>query len=150
MQDQHTLLFMGDPAHAETFRCRIYGPPAAELGDPPGLHVEDHSTVDGDRVRPAFVVAVRPRDPRAILEHAVSAEAARATAWAWHGFLVELLGAGAIDCPANDRRVARLKILGWLPRDPDFEPNPDGPGRIGRWRPTAEGLAALGHLTPKT
>jgi hypothetical protein len=40
---------------------------------------------------------------------------------------------GAIDCPAHDPWVLALQERGWLPESPRLEPNPDGPGRIGRW-----------------
>ena len=55
-------------------------------------------------------------------------------------FLENLAGPGVIDCPAYDPWVAALQEREWLPRAPDLEPNPDGPGRIGRWRLTAKGL----------
>jgi hypothetical protein len=56
-------------------------------------------------------------------------------------FIRELAGPGVIDCPAYDGWVKALQGRGWLPEQPDLEPNPDGPGRIGRWRLTAKGLA---------
>jgi hypothetical protein len=146
MQDVHTLRFMG-VGEPETFRCRITG----AAPDPPPLpkielQVEDHSTMEADEMRPSWVVGVNPRDPRTALEFTSSEAAARASAAAWSAFLGALLTAGAVDCPGHDRKVARLKVLGWLPRDPEFVPNPDGPGRVGVWRPNEDGLAALGHL----
>lgn len=52
-------------------------------------------------------------------------------------FMHALAGPGVIDCPAYDGWVVALRERGWLPAEP--EPNPDGPGRIGRWRLTAKG-----------
>lgn len=46
---------------------------------------------------------------------------------------------GVIDCPAYDGFVAALQGRGWLPPKPDLEPNPDGEGKIGRWRLTDKG-----------
>jgi hypothetical protein len=57
---------------------------------------------------------------------------------------------GAIDCPAYDGWVAALQGRGWLAAAPELEPNPDGPGKIGRWRLTGigrkEATAILGAL----
>lgn len=54
-------------------------------------------------------------------------------------FVERLAGPGVIDCPAIDPWVEPLQARGWLPAAPDLEPNPDGPGRIGRWRLTDKG-----------
>jgi hypothetical protein len=48
-------------------------------------------------------------------------------------FVTELAGPGVIDCPAYDPWVAKLQARGWLPGAPKLEPNPDGPGKVGRW-----------------
>jgi len=56
-------------------------------------------------------------------------------------FVDLLAGPGAIDCEAYDQWVAALQGRGWLPKEPTLEPNPDGEGRIGRWRLTAYGRA---------
>lgn len=54
-------------------------------------------------------------------------------------FVTALAGPGMIDCQAYDEWVAKLQERGWLPAKPDLEPNPDGPGKIGRWRLTEVG-----------
>ena len=54
-------------------------------------------------------------------------------------FVTALAGRGVIDCPAYDDWVAALQARGWLPPTPDLEPNPDGPGKIGRWLLTPKG-----------
>jgi hypothetical protein len=51
-------------------------------------------------------------------------------------FVTSLAGPGVVDCPAYDPWVEKLQARGWLPDAPELEPNPDGPGRIGRWRLT--------------
>lgn len=56
-------------------------------------------------------------------------------------FVEQLAGPGVIDCPAYDPWVAALQARGWLPESPVLEPNPDGPGRIGRWILTDKGRA---------
>ncbi len=56
-------------------------------------------------------------------------------------FVVSLAGPGVLDCPAYDGWVKALQERGWLPDEPELEANPDGPGRVGRWRLTAKGLA---------
>ena len=48
-------------------------------------------------------------------------------------------GPGVIDCPAIDPWTAALQARGWLPAQPELEANPDGPGKIGRWRLTSKG-----------
>ena len=37
--------------------------------------------------------------------------------------------------------VAALQARGWLAPSPELEPNPDGPGKVGRWRLTDVGRA---------
>jgi hypothetical protein len=54
-------------------------------------------------------------------------------------FVAELAGPGVVDCPAIDPWVEKLQARGWLPDAPELEPNPDGRGRIGRWRLTDRG-----------
>jgi hypothetical protein len=54
-------------------------------------------------------------------------------------FVAQLAGPGVIDCPAIDPWVCALQARGWLRAQPELEPNPDGPGKIGRWRLTAKG-----------
>ena len=54
-------------------------------------------------------------------------------------FVKSCAGAGVIDSEAYDGFVAALQGRGWLPPKPDLEPNPDGAGKIGRWRLTAKG-----------
>lgn len=54
-------------------------------------------------------------------------------------FVERLAREGVIDCPAYDPWVAALQARGWLPAAPDLEPNPDGPGKVGRWRLTDVG-----------
>jgi hypothetical protein len=54
-------------------------------------------------------------------------------------FVEALAGDGVIDCPAYDEWVEAFKKLGWLPELPDFEPNPEGKGKIARWRLTEFG-----------
>lgn len=56
-------------------------------------------------------------------------------------FVEQLAGPGVIDCPAYDPWVVALQARGWLPESPVLEPNPDGPGRIGRWSLTDKGRA---------
>jgi len=51
-------------------------------------------------------------------------------------FLRSCAGEGVIDCPAYDGFVAALQKKGWLPPCPELEPNPEGKGRIARWRLT--------------
>jgi len=57
-------------------------------------------------------------------------------------FVKALAGEGVIDCPAYDGWVKALQGRGWLPEQPDLEANPDGSGKVGRWRLTAKGLEA--------
>jgi hypothetical protein len=57
-------------------------------------------------------------------------------------FVERLAAEGVVDCPAYDGWVAALQVRGWLPKAPGLEPNPDGPGKIGRWRLTDVGLKA--------
>lgn len=64
-------------------------------------------------------------------------------------FVRQLAGPGVVDCPAFDTWVAALQARGWLPASPDLEPNPDGPGKIGRWRLTLVGLDAVTGLVPE-
>jgi antirestriction protein ArdC len=47
--------------------------------------------------------------------------------------------AGVVDCPAYDGFVAALQGRGWLPLEPELDGNPDGEGKIGRWRLTDKG-----------
>lgn len=54
-------------------------------------------------------------------------------------FLERLAGEGVIDCPAIDPWIATLQARGWVAERPGLEANPDGPGRIGRWRLTSYG-----------
>ena len=61
-------------------------------------------------------------------------------------FIELLAGPGVIDCPAYDGWVAALQTRGWLARTPELEPNPDGPGRIGRWRLTDHGRAEWARM----
>lgn len=61
-------------------------------------------------------------------------------------FVDRLCGPGVIDCPAYDPWVAALQERGWLDERPELERNPDGPGRIGRWRITAQGRAEFTRL----
>lgn len=61
-------------------------------------------------------------------------------------FVDRLAGEGVIDCPAYDPWVAKLQERGWLAAQPELEPNPDGPGRIGRWRLTAHGRAEWSRM----
>lgn len=56
-------------------------------------------------------------------------------------FVEQLAGEGAIDCPVYDGWVAALQARGWLPQVPELEPNPAGPGKVGRWRLTDVGRA---------
>lgn len=56
-------------------------------------------------------------------------------------FLEALAGQGVIDCPAYDGWVAALQKRGWLPNAPELEANPDGEGKVGRWRLTERGRA---------
>jgi hypothetical protein len=58
-------------------------------------------------------------------------------------FVASLAGPGVIDCPAFDPWVAALQRRGWLPEAPQLEPNPDGPGKIGRWLLTDLGRREL-------
>ena len=48
-------------------------------------------------------------------------------------FVAELAGPGVIDCPAYDAWIAELNARGWL-APMAKEPNPEGEGKIGRWR----------------
>jgi hypothetical protein len=68
------------------------------------------------------------------------AEAARVA------FLELLAGEGALDCPAYDGWVAALQARGWLDDAPALEPDPDGPGRVGRWCLNEHGRAAWAAL----
>lgn len=61
-------------------------------------------------------------------------------------FLEQLAGEGAIDCPAIDPWVEALQARGWLANTPALEPNPDGPGRIGRWNLTDKGRAEWAQI----
>lgn len=54
-------------------------------------------------------------------------------------FVRALATIGVVDCPAYDDWVTALQERGWLPERPELEPNPDGPGKIGRWRLTPKG-----------
>lgn len=58
-------------------------------------------------------------------------------------FLRTCAGPGAIDCPAYDGWVEALQARGWLPKRPELERNPDGPGSIGRWFLTDAGREGL-------
>jgi hypothetical protein len=57
-------------------------------------------------------------------------------------FIERLATTGEIDCPAYDGWVAALQARGWLPAAPELEPNPVGPGKVGRWRLTDTGRTA--------
>ena len=57
-------------------------------------------------------------------------------------FIERLATVGELDCPAYDGWVAALQARGWLADKPELEPNPDGPGKVGRWRLTDAGRAA--------
>lgn len=59
-------------------------------------------------------------------------------------FVRRLAGPGVIDAPAFDGWVAALQARGWLPDRPALEPNPDGPGKIGRWLLTERGRIEAG------
>ncbi len=61
-------------------------------------------------------------------------------------FVEQLDGPGVVDCPAIDPWVAALQARGWLPAQPALEPNPDGPGKIGRWHLTDLGRAEWARL----
>lgn len=61
-------------------------------------------------------------------------------------FVRSLAGPGVVDCPAYDPWVAALQGKGWLPEKPELEPNPDGPGKIGRWRLTDKGRAEAAEI----
>ena len=61
-------------------------------------------------------------------------------------FVDRLAGEGVIDCPAYDPWVAALRSQGWLPAGPRLEPNPEGPGRVGRWLLTPHGLAEWARI----
>lgn len=63
-------------------------------------------------------------------------------------FVHALATTGVVDCPAYDPWVAALQERGWLPLQPELEPNPDGPGRIGRWRLTPAGVEAWKEMGP--
>lgn len=63
-------------------------------------------------------------------------------------FVTALEQAGVVDCPAYDPWVEALQARGWLPAEPDLEPNPDGPGRIGRWRLTEFGRLEWSKIKP--
>jgi hypothetical protein len=64
----------------------------------------------------------------------------------WRRFIEALAGPGVLDCPAYDPLVLVLQERGWLPSEPELEPNPDGPGRVGRWRLTDVGRRAWERL----
>jgi hypothetical protein len=51
---------------------------------------------------------------------------------------------GVLDCPAYEQAMAALEERGYATMA--LEPNPDGPGRVGRWRLTEEGLAYVRGL----
>jgi len=55
-------------------------------------------------------------------------------------------GRGRDRLPAYDGFVAAMQGRGWLPIEPEFEPNPDGEGKIGRWRLTDKGRVEAGDL----
>lgn len=57
-------------------------------------------------------------------------------------FVARLAGDGVIDCQAYDPWIAALQARGWIDDQPELEPNPAGPGRIGRWRLNSTGRAA--------
>ncbi len=62
-------------------------------------------------------------------------------------FIHTLAGEGALDCPAYDKWTAALRERGWA--EMTLEPNPNGPGRVGRWKLTELGRSecrALGVL----
>lgn len=61
-------------------------------------------------------------------------------------FVERLYTVGVIDCPAYDPWVEALQQRGWLPDSPELEPNPDGPGRVGRWRLTEHGRSEWRHM----
>lgn len=61
-------------------------------------------------------------------------------------FVNELARDGVLDCPAYDKWVSALQERGWLPPEPELEPNPAGPGMVGRWRLTSEGRAEAVEL----
>lgn len=64
-------------------------------------------------------------------------------------FLDKLAGEGVIDCPAYDAWTAALQARLWLPAAPELEPNPDGPGRLGRWRLTDKGRDEWARIRPE-
>lgn len=61
-------------------------------------------------------------------------------------FVERLAGDGVIDCPAYDGWVANLQKRGWLLERPELEANPNGPGKVGRWRLTAKGCEEWARL----
>lgn len=61
-------------------------------------------------------------------------------------FLEALATFGVLECPAYDARIAALRERGWLPDEGELEPNPDGPGRVKRWRLTERGRAELARV----
>lgn len=61
-------------------------------------------------------------------------------------FLRTCASEGAVDCQAYDRWVEALQQRSWLPERPELQPNPDGPGKIGRWRLTQAGLDGLAQI----
>jgi len=65
-------------------------------------------------------------------------------------FLRACASSGAVDCPAYDGWVSALQSRGWLPETPALEPNPDGPGQIGRWKLTDEGRKELARIEGAT
>lgn len=59
-------------------------------------------------------------------------------------FIRALAGDGVIECPAYDQWLAALAGRGWLVGE--LEPNPDGPGRVKRWRLSIVGRRALADV----
>lgn len=57
-------------------------------------------------------------------------------------FIRRLATVGVLDCPAYDGWIDALKVRGWVPSEPDYEPANCG-GRYARWRLTPAGLVAL-------
>ena len=59
-------------------------------------------------------------------------------------FVRRLADAGILDCPAYDGWIAALLARGYVTGE--LEPNPDGPGRVKRWRLNDRGRAELGEV----
>lgn len=59
-------------------------------------------------------------------------------------FIRALAHEGVIECPAYDQWFAALAGRGWIISE--LEPNPDGPGRVKRWRLSIDGRRALAEV----